>query len=148
MPDDGDATARAQALRVAIGRVARRMRQIYATHEADEPTFNEIALLVHLARDGPATPTEIARGERITSQAIAPAIRELQARGLLDRSRHPRDGRSTVLTVTAAGRTALANRELAVVARLVQALQDDLTPADRERLEAVVPVLNKLADSL
>ena len=148
MPDDSDPIARAQALRVAIGRVARRMRQIYATHEADEPTFNEIALLVHLARDGPATPTEIARGERITSQAIAPAIRELEARGLLDRSRHPRDGRSTVLTVTAAGRAALANRELAVVARLVRALRDDLTPADRERLESLVPVLNKLADSL
>jgi DNA-binding MarR family transcriptional regulator len=148
MSDDGDPIARAQALRVAIGRVARRMRQIYAIHEADEPTFNEIALLVHLARDGPATPTEIARGERITSQAIAPAIRELEARGLLDRSRHPRDGRSTVLTVTAAGRAALADRELAVVARLVQALKDDLTPADRERLESVVPVLNKLADSL
>src|ERR1700722_813744 len=147
MPDEGDPIARAQALRVAIGRVARRMRQIYATHEA-EPTFNEIALLVHLARDGPATPTEIARGERITSQAIAPAIRELQARGLLERSRHPRDGRSTVLTVTDAGRAALADRELDVVARLVRALQDDLTPADRERLESVVPVLNKLADSL
>jgi hypothetical protein len=34
------------------------------------------------------------------------------------------------------------------VARLVRALQDDLTPADRERLESVIPVLNKLADSL
>src|ERR1700679_278816 len=143
MPDDGDPIARAQALRVAIGRVARRMRQIYATHEASEPTFNEIAVLVHLARDGPATPTEIARREQITSQAIAPAIHELRGRRLVDRSRNPADGRSSVLTITAAGRTALASRELAVVARLVRALHEDLTPAERERLESVIPVLNK-----
>ena len=148
MMEDDDPVAQAQALRVGIGRVARRMRQIYAVHEASEPTFNEIAVLVHLARDGPATPTEIARREQITSQAIAPAIHELRGRGLLDRSRNPADGRSSVLTITAAGRTALASRELAVVARLVRALHEDLTPAERERLESVIPVLNKLADVL
>jgi DNA-binding MarR family transcriptional regulator len=148
MAGGSDPVAQAQALRVGIGRVARRLRQIYAVHEASEPTFNEIAVLVHLARDGPATPTEIARREQITSQAIAPAIHELRSRGLLDRSPHPTDGRRSMLAITAAGRTALADRERAVVGRLVRALHDDLTPMERERLESVIPVLNKLADAL
>jgi hypothetical protein len=34
------------------------------------------------------------------------------------------------------------------VARLVRARPDDLTPAERERLESVIPVLGKLAGSL
>ena len=65
-------------------------------------------LSVSFRGDGASGSTSL---QRITSQAIAPAIRELEARGLLDRSRHPRDGRSTVLTVTVAGRAALADRE-------------------------------------
>jgi DNA-binding MarR family transcriptional regulator len=142
------AVATAQAVRVSIGRVARRLRQLYAAEDSDGPSFNEVAVLVQLAREGPASPTDIAARERVTSQAIAAVIRDLEVGGLVRRTAHPTDGRKTVIAITAAGRKLLNNRELTVVAGLMAALESSLNAEERQLLESVVPILNKLADSL
>ena len=58
-------------LRVAIGRVAHRLRQLWALGEArDGISFTEGALLTHLIREGASSPTSLAGNERVTSQAI------------------------------------------------------------------------------
>ncbi len=82
--------------------------------------FVLLASLTSLGRDGPVTQrhlaTQAATDEMMTSQVV----RALEQRGLVERARHPSDGRARALTVTPAGR-ALANR--AVVA--VEACDDD-----------------------
>lgn len=142
-PDD---VAQAQELRVAIGRVARRMRQIYAQTEAGV-SFTEVAVLVRLNRDGPTTPGALAGQEKVTSQAIAAVLRGLAEQGLVDRSPDPSDGRRAVVTITGAGRALLADREQTVLSGLVRALAE-CRPADRRRLLGAVPLLNQLADAL
>ncbi|MFJ9483633.1 MarR family winged helix-turn-helix transcriptional regulator [Streptomyces mirabilis] len=150
MTGDGavDAAAKAQELRVAIGRVARRMRQIYAMHDGTGPSFTEVAILVHLAREGPTSPTQLAGRERVTTQAIAAVIRELESRKLVRRAPHPGDGRRTVITITPAGRAVIGDRELAVMSGLVRALEDAFNVTERRRLETVTPLLNRLADMM
>ena len=75
MPDQ-DGSLLAQELRVAVGRVARRLRRISAEEDAPGSIkFNELLVLVRLARDGAASPSEIARHEQVTSQAIAATSR-------------------------------------------------------------------------
>lgn len=146
--DDAGTAAKAQELRVAIGRVARRMRQIYATHDGTGPTFTEVAVLVHLAREGPTSPTQLAGRERVTTQAIAAVIRDLESRKLVQRGPHPSDGRRTVITITPAGAAVISDRELAVMDVLIRALENSFDATERRRLEAVTPLLNKLADTM
>jgi DNA-binding MarR family transcriptional regulator len=145
---DADAVARAQALRVAVGRVARRMRQLYALDHGAGPSFTEVAVLVRLARDGPTSPTELAGQERVTSQAIAAVVRELENRSLVARSAHPEDGRRTVIAITPAGHDVLHDREQTVMTGLLRALSESCSEAELRHLDAAIPVLDHLADTM
>lgn len=145
---DGSDVVAAQDLRVAIGRVARRLRQLYATERQSAASFIELGILVHLERDGPASPTTLAAGEGVTTQAIAGVVRELERRALVARTGSQTDRRRVAVTITDAGRELLISRENAVVDAMVSALADEYTPAERRQLEAAVPLLNRLAKRL
>lgn len=150
MAQPSDPVATAQELRVAVGRLARRMRRLYdadATSD-DAATFTQVAILVRLQREGPSSPGDLAGRERVTSQAIAAVVRELERRGLVVRARDAGDRRRVTIAITDAGRALLRDREQAVMAALVRALGEDCTAAERRRLEAVAPLLNRLADVL
>jgi DNA-binding MarR family transcriptional regulator len=135
-----------QELRVAIGRVARRLRQVYAAQGG--PAFTEVAVLAQLARDGPASPSELAGRERVTSAAVAASLRQLAADGLVTRTPHPSDRRRTVVALTGAGRAALGDREQAVRRAMADALARDFDPDERAALFAVVPLLDRLAGAI
>ncbi|HXZ75884.1 MAG TPA: MarR family transcriptional regulator [Streptosporangiaceae bacterium] len=138
----------AQELRVAIGRVARRLRQLYATEREGAASFIELGILVHLEREGPTSPGMLAAGEGVTSQAIAGVVRELERRALVERTGGQEDRRRVVVAITDAGRELLMNREHAVVGAMVRALADEYTPAERRQLESAVPLLDRLARRL
>jgi DNA-binding MarR family transcriptional regulator len=148
MAQEDSLVAAGQELRVAIGRVARRLRQIYASESERAVNFIELAILVHLARSGPTSPSGLAARERVTSQAIAGVVRELERRELVERSGDPEDRRRVVVGITDTGRELLFDREHAVVDAIVSALADDYTPAERRRLQSAVPLLDRLADRL
>lgn len=145
---DGYDVIAAQDLRVAIGRVARRLRQLYATERQSAASFIELGILVHLERDGPASPTTLAAGEGVTTQAIAGVVRELERRALVERTGSQTDRRRVAVAITDAGRELLTSRENAVVDAMVSALADEYTPAERRQLESAVPLLNRLAKRL
>jgi len=138
----------AQDLRVAIGRVARRLRQLYAAERDEGASFIELAILVHLDREGPAFPTALAARESVTSQAIAGIVRDLERRGLVQRTDDEQDRRRVLVAITDAGRELLMRREHVVVDAMVRALAEDYTPAERRRLESSIPLLNRLAEEL
>jgi hypothetical protein len=50
--------------------------------------------------------------------------------------------------VTEAGREVLRNKHTARIERLSQALSEDSTPAELERLMAAAPLIERLAQSL
>jgi len=145
---DGSDVVAAQDLRLAIGRVARRLRQLYATERRSAASFIELGILVHLERDGAASPTTLAAGEGVTTQAIAGVVRELERRGLVERTGSQTDRRRVAVAITDAGRELLISRENAVVDAMVSALADEYTPAERHQLESAVPLLNRLAKRL
>ena len=145
---EGPDVAAAQDLRVAIGRVARRLRQLYATERESTASFIELGILVHLEREGPASPTTLAEGEGVTSQAIAGVVRELERRALVERTGGQADRRRVAVAITDVGRELLISRENAVVDAMVKALADEYTPGERGQLESVIPLLNRLARRL
>jgi DNA-binding MarR family transcriptional regulator len=145
---DADASRVAHDLRLAVGRLARRLRQLYAQGRGDQLTFTELAVLSRLHRDGPASASQLANGERVTAQAIGAAIGALHQRGLVERAPDPGDRRKTIVSLTDPGQSAFTVREQTVIDRMVQAVASGYTPAERRQLAAAAPLLERLADLL
>ena len=133
-------------LRLALGRVARRIRRIYVD-AAEGVSFLELAVLQRLERTGPAAPGALAGDEGVTSAAVASTLTSLAAAGLVQRDRDPQDRRRVIVTITPAGREALQARESASIDR-IEAVLRGLTTGERERLAAAVPLLERIATEL
>jgi len=140
-----DVSEVARAIRVSVGLLRRRMRQVPVT---DELTLPEGAALARLDRGGPATSSELARIEQISPQSMGATIAGLQARGLVERRADPSDRRRAVLSLTEAGRQVLTSKRSARTEQLARALAAEFTPAELRVLSAAGPLLERLAQSL
>ncbi len=145
MSEEPDVGQVAAALRVSIGLLLRRLRQVRVDGEL---TLPESSALVRLDRGGSATPGELAKLERISPQSMGATLAALEARGLVERRPDPRDGRRVVLSVTEAGRDVLRDKRNARAEQLAQALSAGFTPAELRQLMAVAPLLERLAQSI
>ncbi len=135
----------ATALKLVVGRIARRLRQ---AHSVGELTLSEASVLARLERDGPDSPGALAELERVRPQAMASTLAALEERGLVSRHRDPADGRRVVMTITATGRKVVANRRSESVRLVETVLAGEFTAAERQRLRAVLPLLDRLAERL
>jgi DNA-binding MarR family transcriptional regulator len=100
------------------------------------------------AHPSPTSARQLANGERVTAQAIGAALGALHRRGLVQRTPDSRDRRRTIVSLTDPGRSAFTVREQTVIDRMVQAVESGYTAAERRRLAAAVPLLERLADLL
>ncbi len=142
---DPDVTDVAGALRASIGLLLRRLRQAQAEGEL---TLPESAALTRLDRGGPSTASALARLEQISPQSMGATLGALEARGLVERRRDPQDGRRVVLSVTGSGRGVLQDKRNARTDQLAKALSAGFTPSEVRQLEAVAPLLERLAQSI
>jgi DNA-binding MarR family transcriptional regulator len=135
----------ASALRVSVGQLHRRMRQVQPSGEL---SFPESSALATLERCGPATSSALARLEQISPQSMGATLAGLEARGLVERRGDPEDGRRVVLSLTQAGAQALRNKRDARTGQLARALSDGFTESELRQLMAVAPLLERLAHSI
>jgi len=140
-----DVTEVAAALRVSIGLLLRRMRQVRPDGELSLP---ETSALARLDRSGPATSSALAKEEQISPQSMGATLAALEARGLVARQPDPDDGRRAVLTLTGAGQQVLRDKRSARVAQLAAALSSAFSPAEVLQLKAAAPLLERLAHSI
>jgi DNA-binding MarR family transcriptional regulator len=145
MSEDPDVGQVAAALRVSIGLLLRRLRQVQVEGEL---TLPESSALTRLDRGGPTTPSELAKLEQISPQSMGATLGALEARGLVGRRPDPRDGRRVVLSVTEAGRAVLLDKRNARAEQLAKALSAGFTPAELRQLMAAAPLLERLAQSI
>jgi DNA-binding MarR family transcriptional regulator len=131
---DTTLTDSAARLRMAIVRTARRLRQ-EAAGAVGELTPTSAAALATVERHGPLTPSELAEIERVKRPTATRTLRVLSEAGLVDRAPDPEDGRSALVSVTAAGRERLRRlrgRKNAYLARRMRDLPaEDLATLDR-----------------
>jgi len=130
-------------LRVAIGRLARRIKQLY---EEGEVTFSETSVLSRLDREGPTTPGALAAAEHVRPQAIVTTLNSLERRGLIERSPDPGDGRRVVVTVTGLGQQVLTDKGWTVTRAFATALEKRFSPPEQSLLREALPLLDRLAD--
>jgi DNA-binding MarR family transcriptional regulator len=134
-------TALASTLRLAVMRLARRMR----SERADTAlTLTQIAALAMLERHGPLTPRELAAAERVTPPSMTRIAASLEAAGLATRTDHPSDGRQVLLAVSDEGVALLREDRRRRDAWLAQRLRE-LDQADRDVLRQAAQVLDRLA---
>ena len=145
MSEDPNVGQVAAALRVSIGLLLRRLRQVRVEGEL---TLPESSALVRLDRGGPTTPSELAKLEQISPQSMGATLAALQARGLVERRPDPQDGRRVVLSVTGAGRDMLLDKRNARAEQLAKALSAGFTPAELRQLMAAAPLLERLAQAI
>ena len=135
----------AAALRVSVGLLVRRMRQIPVEGEL---TLSETAALARLDRGGPTTPGALAKQEQISPQSMGATLGALEARGLIERAADPADGRRVVMSITNAGLELLRSRRNAKVQQLARALSAEFTPDELDQLAAITPLLERLAQQI
>ena len=140
-----DTSEVASQLRASVGLLVRRLRQAHVTGEL---SLSESSALARVERDGPMTSAELARAEHISPQSMGATLHGLQDRGLLVRSADPEDGRRVRLSVSDAGREVRARRKAETAERLADVLASELTAAELEQLDGVMPLLQRLAESL
>jgi len=134
-------TRSAARLRLAITRTARRLRQ----EAAGELTPTSGAALATVERHGPLTPSELAEIERIKRPSATRSLRCLEEAGLVQRTPDPSDGRSALVSITAAGRErlrSLRGRKNAYLAKRMRALPDE----DLATLERAAEILERLEE--
>ncbi len=136
-------TAVASALRLAVMRLARRLR---GERSDTSLTISQIAALSTLERTGPLTPRELAAAERVQPPSMTRITASLEAAGLVTRSDHPTDGRQVLLSASAQGVALVREDRRRRDAWLAQRLQD-LPPEDVEVLRRAAVVLERLAAS-
>jgi DNA-binding MarR family transcriptional regulator len=143
--EDLDAHQIAATLRLSIGLLLRRMRQIPT---GDELTLSESSALARLDRGGPATAAALARLEQISPQSMGATLASLESRGLIERAADPDDGRRVILSATDAGLQVLSERRNARTDELARALSNGFSPEELEQLVAAAPLLERLAQSI
>lgn len=136
----------ASDLRLAIGRVARRLRKLYVEAEQGV-SFLELAVLQRLERTGPSAPGSLAGEEGVTAAAVAASLTQLEHQGLVRRERDPDDRRRVTVTITSAGRRTLQTRESSNIDR-IEGVLSTLSASERQRLAAAVPLLERIATVL
>ena len=117
-------TEQAARLRLAVSRMARRLRQEAPTDLGPA----SIAALATIERSGPLTPSEIARIEGIQRPTATRVLARLVEADLVRRTADPADGRCSIVQITGDGRKALTRlrkRKTAYLARKMRALPDD-----------------------
>jgi DNA-binding MarR family transcriptional regulator len=132
----------AVALRLAVARTARRLRQEAGT----ELSPSLASALVTLERHGPLTPSELAARERVQRPTMTRVAARLAQAGLVARAADPVDGRSALLSISDDGRRLLARSRTRKDAFLARRLRE-LDAADRATLDRAATILERLLEA-
>src|SRR3954463_3497344 len=145
----------ASDLRVVIGQLIRRLRE-----ERRDLTLSQVTVLGRLdrlgagavhgpagRRGGRAPISDLAADERVRPQSMASTVAWLADRGLVQRGPHPVDRRLVVVTLTEAGRRAVAEDRRRREGWLADAIERDLTERERRLLAEATLLLARLAES-
>lgn len=134
---DGENDDSAQALRMAVTRTARRLRQ----EAGSDLSPTALAALASIERHSPVTPTRLAEIEGVKRPTVTRVINHLVDAGMIERHPDPDDGRSCRLELNQQGSEYLAehrSRKSAYLARLL----DSLPAEDVKTLERAAEILN------
>jgi len=131
----------ATSLRLAVTRTARRLRQ----EAGQDLSPSQGAALACIDRHGPPTPSELAARERVQRPTATRLVARLEELVVLQRAADPQDRRSSLLSVTPAGRALLEEqrqRKTAYLAHRIEGLESE----ERAALDRAAAILERLLE--
>jgi len=132
----------AAQLQVRLGRLVRALRKEAGPTDLGAGGISALAMLM---KSGPMRASALAEAEGIAPASITRVVNTLESYEFVRRAPDPSDGRAQLVEVTDRGREVLQAGHSAKVDAL-RARLAALTPAERDAIEAALPVLEKLAD--
>jgi DNA-binding MarR family transcriptional regulator len=136
-----DSVELAQALRLAVGRFARRLRQ----RTLGQLTPSQHSVLASLGRQGPMSLSALAEVEGVALASISGIVTRLVEKGMVLRRPNPDDRRSWLVELSDDGRDTLEKGRGARTA-LVAGSLERLSQQERDTLAAAVTILNRLGE--
>lgn len=126
----------------AIGQLIRRLR---ADANPGGLNFSQTATLARLDDEGAMTTADLARAESMKPQSMATILSDLEEEGLVERSRHPTDGRQILVSLTRLGIEARRKRTAAKQKWLLAKVAK-LSPADQQTLLSAATLISDLGE--
>jgi DNA-binding MarR family transcriptional regulator len=133
----------AAELRTTLGHLKRKLRQHGGRHDF---TSSQIAVILRLEKDGPATASSLARAEGMRPQSMSAVIAPLEEMGFVAGSADPNDGRKTLLSLTKACKKSIEDGRAARQDWLAQAIQQKLSLPEQKRLSSAIRLLAQIAE--
>ena len=131
-----------QELRLAIQRLARRIRSMQGDEDVTE---GQRSVLFALSNNGPQTLGSLSEKERVTPPSMNRTVNALVAAGLVTRTPADDDARKVRLDLSDAGRAFIKETRRRRDAWFTKRLAS-LTPGQRRALDEVAPILREIAD--
>lgn len=138
------AAAAARDLRVVVGRLRRRLREVAVDGDL---TPSQTAVLIRLWKEGPSSAGVLAGAERVRPQSMAAIVAALDRRGLIERTPDPDDGRRQVIALTEAGHERAASNRQAREEWLARTMQELYTERERRVIVDALSLLERLTES-
>jgi len=141
--DTALASKLAAELRTTFGKLK---RQVLQHGGASDFTSSQIAVILRLERDGPATVSSLARAEGMRPQSMSAVIAPLEEMGFVAGAADPNDGRKTLMSLTKACKKRIENGRAARQDWLTQAIQQKLSPQEQKKLSSAIHLLAKITE--
>lgn len=131
----------ADRLRVAVGRLARKLRQ----QSLGGLTPSQASVLSTLDRHGPMAMSQVADHESISKPSATGIVGRLVDKGLVSRSPDAGDKRSFIVEISPAGRELIDQRRRERTAYLARRI-DSLSVEDHQALERAIELFENMID--
>ena len=133
----------AAELRTTLGHLKRKLRQHGERHDL---TSSQIAVILRLEKDGPATVSTLARAEGMRPQSMSAVIAPLEEMGFVAAAADPNDGRKTLMSLTKACKKSIDEGRAARQDWLAQAIQQKLSPQEQKKVSSAIHLLTRLVE--
>jgi DNA-binding MarR family transcriptional regulator len=145
-PPNTDATLAsklAAELRTTLGHLKRKLRRHGGLNDF---TSSQIAVILRLEKDGPATVSRLARAEGMRPQSMSAVITPLEEKGYAAGAADPNDGRKTLMSLTKACKKSIEDGRSARQDWLAQAIQQKLSPQEQKKLSSAIHLLAQITE--
>ncbi|KOV74774.1 MarR family transcriptional regulator [Streptomyces sp. AS58] len=139
---------------VVAGRLRRRLQALEGIEGPDpssgaerELSPSQASVLRRLAKNGPASASDLAAAEGVRPQSMAKTVLALEEAGHVTRSQDPHDGRRQLVSLTERGRERRQGDRLARQAWLARALQAHGTEEEVRAVITAMALLDKVAQA-
>jgi DNA-binding MarR family transcriptional regulator len=133
----------AAEIRALLARMRRRLREQASPGDF---TPSQLSVLQRLERDGPATVSQLARGEGMRPQSMGTVLAPLEAGGFISGTPDPDDGRQTLWSLTPSCAAWFQQSRAVRQDWLCRTIQAKLSVQEQQQLAAAIDLLKRLAN--